>query len=276
MLIKAGKRFEILNKDKLPERHSKENDRTKHFYVYVVRHDQGKELVILTEFNIMEPRLGIKEIKLVKPKDLIRNPKSSKNMLMYVKLDLANLRNTWDLFLQRLDHWDNLCTLIKVRLLQILNYMSDFFDYMVVWNIKARIDTFIKYFIRDKTVYDFHRAFLIVDPMLLNNVAQFLAKHIKETQSDLGYTIEITDKKAWKSVQMVIYYYHQNVAVPFELQIITPQVLACEYFQKSHTSYEIERLSFDERSRSIWDFLYPHIESIEIKKLVQQKYHFEK
>jgi len=162
--------------------------------------------------------------------------------------------------------------------------MSDFFDYMVVWNTKKRADTFIKYFIRGypnkKEVNDFNRAFLIVEPNILNNVVSFLAKYIRTDPlyKDVGYTFSITDKLSWKSVQMVVYIYQFSgeavtCAYPFELQILTPQVLAFEHFQMGHALYELQRIEFDKNLLPVWTFLLDKgvIENPNIKELVQKK-----
>jgi len=146
---------------------------------------------------------------------------------------------------------------------------------------KKSIDTFIKYFIREKKpINDFNRAFLIVEPTIQNNVIQFLAKTIREDLycKDVGYYVDITDKKTWKSVQMIVYIDGPDgVCAPFELQILTPQVLASEYFQHTHSDYERERLDLDkpdkiEKARPIWEFLLNknHIESHEVVKLVKE------
>jgi len=200
-----------------------------------------------------------------------------------MKLDKNDLETTWQIFNEKLDFLDNACTIAKIKLLRIFNYMSDFFDYMVVWNTKNRVDTFIKYFIRHKQINDFNRAFLIVEPNIQNNVLQFLAKYIREDPlyKDVGFTVDITDKDSWKSVQMIVYIYSfltddrtkPHWASPFELQILTPQVLAYEHFQSSHTLYELQRLpSFDKEWIPVWEFLLKKgIHSPDVKMLVEKK-----
>jgi len=101
--------------------------------------------------------------------------------------------------------------------------------------------------------------------------------------ADVGYTFSITNKDTWKSVQMIIYiytFYGEDrttpiEAFPFELQILTPQVMAYEHFATTHTLYEMQRLPdeiFAAEWIPVWNFLLEKgIESPEVQKLVRSK-----
>jgi len=202
-----------------------------------------------------------------------------------MELDKSNMEQSWDKFDKALTGLSHCNTIAKIKLLRLLNYMSDFFDYMVVWNTKKKVDTFIKYFIRKKIVNDYNRAFLIVEPNIQNNVIRFLTKMIREDPlyADVGYTFSLTNKDTWKSVQMIIYIYTfygddrttPAEAAPFELQILTPQVMAYEHFASSHTFYEMQRLPdeiFESEWIPVWNFLLEKgIDSAEVQKLVKSK-----
>jgi len=282
ILDKANQPYEVLNYNELMQRHKNESDRSINYYVYLFQNS-----FLLTRYNVVEmfckplSRLTIHATPLSQlPNDHFKScPTDQINM----KLNKNNLEESWELFNGKLDIFDDACTIAKIKLQGIFDYMADFFDYMVVWGTKNRVDTFIKYFIRGKPINDFNRAFLIVEPSIIMNVIKFMAKTIRENElyADVGYTFSITDKDSWKSVQMVIYIYqfpslertNPIAGYPFELQILTPQVLAYEHFQSTHVLYEIARLpDFNDEWIPVWKFLLEKgIHSPDVKKFLEEK-----
>jgi len=283
ILDKEGKPYTVMNEDELIKQHKSETDRSIEYFVYdfdgeflLTRHN------VVAMFSHPTAKLTIQSTHLdVPPNHFI--PCQTDAIAM--ALDKSNMEETWGTFNRLIDDLNDSNTIAKIKLLRIFNYMSDFFDYMVVWNTKKKVDTFIKYFIRKKTINDYNRAFLIVEPNIQNNVMRFLTKMIREDPlySDIGFTFSITNKDTWKSVQMVVYTYLYEedrskpvAAHPFELQIVTPQVMAYEHFSSGHTLYEMQRLPdeiFGSEWMPVWKFLLEKgIDSVEVQNLVKSKY----
>jgi len=285
ILKKEGYDFEILSFEQLEERIDKEQDRSKHFYVYffVIK---GEMQTLLTELNVIslfeKPKSRVSLHYNLTLKKIDNYLKTDKTDAIQLTMNKEDLEETWKKFNNRVDLWDGVGILHKMKLLRIFNIMEDFFEFMLIWNTKKPMDTFIKYFLRNKKINDYNRAFLIVEPVILNNIVQYITTQIRNDplNNDLGYTVEVTDKDTWKSVQMIVYLYSFDqtnpdevvVGYPLELQVITPQVLAYEYFQKTHALYEIQRLPFNTESFPIWKFLHGKgIENVEVSKWVEQK-----
>jgi len=250
-------------------------------YFFIVKNETQ---TIVSEFNVLslfeKPKSRVSlhyNLSLKKIENYLKTDNTDTINFPMIK---DNLEETWKGFCDRLEIWEGIGTILKMKLHRIFNIMEDFFEFMLIWNTKKPMDTFIKYYLRNKKIYDFHRAFLIVEPVILNNIVQYITTHIRNDplNNDLGYTVEVTDKDTRKSVQMIVYIYQMDgdgkvvAGTPLELQVITPQVLAYEYFQKTHALYEIQRLPFDSESFPVWKFLHQKgIENVEVSKWVEEK-----